>query len=890
MDPNGTRYHLLLSRDDWLGGGAVCRPAGDLVHDDACGLRLRSEPYRYPVPAGDPGPGLSSRRGVASDRFHNLYWIDDAGTGIRVRSAGSGDTSLFWDARTGADVHERVAGGFGPVDPDPAPPPGALVGLAVTEDHYLVVGTQEPAGLLVLDLHQPASRTQHLWPADVPFVPFDLCARTGGGVFVLDRAHRRLWELDARFAVVADRQPAGDGTRDFAAVPDGPALPAEVSVLCARRSLPRLEDSDEVRGDPWAVESAPGGRALVLVRADDPTTASEVVLVDRATGSTAAVALVDDRDPSDPLSVVAHDLARIEVPDLDDVPGAVGRVLVVDRQGNQSYAFDLTVADGVLRAALSEDAWPMRLFGGKGLVADGDRAWYDVGDGWVVLVAQRRRRHVATAVLETAVLDADVPGTVWHRLLLDASLPPGCGVRVASRCADEVADLASVPWREEPGFTYRRTQGSELAFEADELAAAGWATWEVLLQHAVGRHLQLRLEVSGDVRDTPRLRALRVYYPRFSYLDAYLPAVYQADEESASFLTRFLANTEGVLTDLEGRIAAAQALLDPRTAPEPALDWLFGWFDLAADPSWDATRRRLFLRHATAFLGLRGTRLGIITALRLALDECVDDALLAPSTGGPGGYRIVERFASRRAPVPGDVLAADRSSGVPRPRWDPSQGRDDLIRRWRAEIGDDGADFPLRDGDQRWLAFVERVLAAEPLVAFGDAEWQDFLRDRYGRVEDLNAAYGLLASTAHPAFEAITAPRSLPEDGAPLADWYHFAAVVLPSRLGAHQFTVLLPVRRASGPDADAQRRRAIAERVVDLQKPAHTTFGVRFFWSAFQVGSAVLGQDTQVELGGRDPQLQPQVVLGRDHAGEGHLGGPPAPTGDRVGRDRLSS
>ena len=503
----------------------------------------------------------------------------------------------------------------------------------------------------------------------------------------------------------------------------------------------------------------------------------------------------------------------------------------------------------MLSAVLSEDAWPMRLFGGKGLISDGDRAWYDVGDSWVVLVSQRRRRYVESAVLETGVLDAGVPGTVWHRLLLDARIPPGCRVSAQSRSADEVDDLDRAPWRDEPAFGYQRTQGSELAFEADEVTAAGWATWEVLLQHGVGRHLQLRIELSGDVRDTPWLRALRVYYPRFSYVDRYLPAVYQADDESASFLTRFLANTEGILTDIEGRIVAAQALLDPRTAPESALGWLFGWFDLAADPTWDAARRRLFLRHATAFLGLRGTELGIVTALRLALDDCLDDSLFGPLRTGPGGYRIVERFATRKAPVPGDVLAPDRTLGEQRSRWDPSQGRDDLVARWRAETGDAAAELPalgrrpavgeLRGaGARRRTAGaghgrgVAGVPAAAPRPHRGSQR-----RLRPGRADDVP----LLRGDRRPAVAA----RGRRSAGGlvPLRGRRRPRTTRCPP-----SFTVLLPVRRASGTDADAQRRRAIATRVVELQKPAHTTFGIRFFWSAFQVGSAVLGQDTQVE------------------------------------------
>ena len=94
-------------------------------------------------------------------------------------------------------------------------------------------------------------------------------------------------------------------------------------------------------------------------------------------------------------------------------------------------------------------------------------------------------------------------------------------------------------------------------------------------------------------RTTPRLRALRVYYPRFSYLEEYLPDVYREDPTSASFLERFLANTEGIFTGLEDRIANAQYFLDPRTTPPEYLEWLGGWLGVSVDSAWDERRKRL---------------------------------------------------------------------------------------------------------------------------------------------------------------------------------------------------------------------------------------------------------------------------------------------------------
>ena len=52
----------------------------------------------------------------------------------------------------------------------------------------------------------------------------------------------------------------------------------------------------------------------------------------------------------------------------------------------------------------------MRLFGGKGFVAAGNRAWYDFGDRWIPLVAQPVQRYPETGTAVTPVLDSGIPG------------------------------------------------------------------------------------------------------------------------------------------------------------------------------------------------------------------------------------------------------------------------------------------------------------------------------------------------------------------------------------------------------------------------------------------------------------------------------------------------
>jgi|GEM_PF-431876 len=468
-------------------------------------------------------------------------------------------------------------------------------------------------------------------------------------------------------------------------------------------------------------------------------------------------------------------------------------------------------ARGGLRLELEMRYLPMRSFGGKGFVAvwdqaGGGAAYYDRqergGFAWVELVEKPRPRFVPQGVLEEVgtpfppgasssgdpaggipssgdpglLFDGKERGCVWHRVMIDAVIPKGAGIAVESRAADDPELLPAVPWRREPD-PYLRSSGSELpphrpfAGRVGRLEGAG--TWELLLQEARGRYLQLRIALYSNGRVTPRLVALRVYYPRFSYLEEYLPAVYREDPASRSFLERFLANVEGMFTALEDRIANAQFLFDPRTVPGEYLDWLAGWLGLSLDASWDEDRKRLLLRHAPKMFAERGTPAGIIRAIRLATDPVPTDAIFADpgrcacgvapgSAGGgiqgagtaggagcacasggalhpggafaAGGVRIVEQFLTRRSPgvVFGDPSQVE-GPGVTAPHapWSPGQGPEPLHEQYRA-----------------------------------------FLAERYGTVAGLNTAWG----TSHASFDSIEFPPVMPAGRAEADDWRRFVS------------------------------------------------------------------------------------------------------------------
>ncbi|MCA1564725.1 MAG: phage tail protein [Acidobacteria bacterium] len=924
MDANGTRYHLLLGFDDWGEctdiAGASLRQRWHAAPPDRNETKIapvsapvawNSEHYELTLPPrlfkfdsapDNVPPKLEHRRGGGRDRYGNWYWIDETTGKILVNSAGTNATGTFWPPEGGAAAAcAPVAAGapddFKPVA-DTSCPPLAFHALAVTEDHYLVAGVLEPAGILIFDLHAGGAPQQLWWPRGVPFEPYDMAARAGGGVFILDAKNKRYWELDRLFNVIppATYTPETPEPGDFA--PRDPQPKDDAHASCELPQRLTLETSARIHiTKPIAIEALPDGSVLILdYRAGQKFSRVHRYRAGKRLGQSRSTKVMlklieEDRQPD--FSLAGYDFAFVP---RADATGEPDRLYIVASDGNQSYAFNLTWRKRVqLKLEPVAAYMPMRLFGGRGLVRAGAEAYYDFDGRWIPLVEQRRPRYAATGTFYTPAFDGAEPDCVWHRLMFDACIPPGTRVEVRTRAANNEDDLALAEWSPEPRL-YLRGDGTELPYAsvsarardagvAATRRAEGKGTWELLFQRARGRYLQMEITLTGNERATPRLRALRAYYPRFSYVARYLPSVYREDDQSASFLERFLANLEGMYTSLEDKIAAVQVLFDVRSAPADALEWLAGWYGVALDPVWNEAKRRLFIKHAIFFFRYRGTMHGLELALRLVSDECVEEeafteaAAAAAATSGAYGIRVVERYRTRR--VPGVVFGDPTGALAPRlveqqARWQPSQGSEALHALYRESLGlSAGETYPVKRpagaAGKAWEAFSRSVLGFVPqATAASDASaWESFLARRYRHLDALRAAYKTQPAT----FAGVKFPRSLPTGGEPLNDWYQFEGVVVAMRRAAHRFTVLLPMRQTDTFDAAEHRNLSdLARRVVELEKPAHTTFDIKFYWAMFRLGEVRLGDDTLLDLGSRAPGLMRPVLLGEEHLAESYL------------------
>ena len=683
--------------------------------------------------------------------------------------------------------------------------------LAVTEDHYLVVAFARGAarGLLAFDLLAGGPPVETPWPDPIGFQPFDMSPRCGGGVWVLDREHRLLWELDRRLAVVSCGQ--GESTLAAAEVDDFQPLAG------APRSRPAqtfpggidLAVSPAMAADPIAVETLADGKVLLLDR-DQARHRSRVVRLACEHGAWRA-------QPSAWMPELAHDfvLARayVRAPAVEQ-----RRLFIATEDGNQALSFLIQDTPAEFSLSGVTELFPLRRFAGRALIAlcDGGRfrGYYDSGIdplSWVPIAQQPRTRYSTSAEFVTPVLDSAEPQTAWDRVLIDACLPADTWIEIDSRASDECfpaedgfeASAASPPggarqgiaqWLGEPRPQLRGA-GSELPWlRADAARAprreAGVGTWELLLQRARGRYLQLRIRLfSGHGITTPRLRALRAWYPRFSYPERFLPAVYREDAVAGRFLERWLANMESTLTGIEDRVVTAQTLFDPRAAPAEALAWLADWFDIAFDPTWDERRRRLFVRHALDFFRWRGTVHGLRLALTLAFDRCIDERMFdgpAPDAQRPQSIRIVETYLTRLvgALVAGDPGGATGLREVRRQAlWTPSEANAGLVDRYFTILGrkptpsDEIAAFPLvppaGDDASKWRELCKTALGFVPGVGATErTRWQSYLLARHTEGE-LNDRYGV----NHAGIGSLTLPRDWPESESGRADWRAFCAL-----------------------------------------------------------------------------------------------------------------
>lgn len=336
-------------------------------------------------------------------------------------------------------------------------------------------------------------------------------------------------------------------------------------------------------------------------------------------------------------------------------------------------ALEQSAEGGIARA--QPERWPMRSLAAPRFVRAMDGQLHYLATDrprQLYPLAQARFAQQAEAVLSNR-LDAGEPDVLWHRLLLEACIPPGCRLSVAVRVCDDWDQRSVAGWDEQAEPLWL-PHASELPFDAGRLPPipGQQGLFEIVLQRPNGnvrelrgRYLELRLSLSGDGRASPAIHAIRAWYPRFSWQQAYLPAHFQQQERpplitpetpqtanAADLRERLLASLEGMLTPIEERIAAGESLLYPESMPAERLPGFAGMLGCDLPPHWPQRRQREWLAHQGVLQQRRGSYAGLCLALDIATDGAVGRSQILP----------VEDFRLRRtlATVLGIDFSDDR--------------------------------------------------------------------------------------------------------------------------------------------------------------------------------------------------------------------------------------
>jgi phage tail-like protein len=650
MDVNGLNFWMLAEQGDWL------PPAG------SSDLSYCVQNSRLQLRGARTGPPLTE-----------IFSIASALVEVPPMARDSFGNYARWDAGSG----HVVAGGSAPGEvPIFAPPPlQPVTDLALGYDGILYVAVA--GSLIFID-------RRNRWPnftlTDSNFNFWRLLPLPAGGILALDRANARLGVVTGQPPQdLPLAQPDPKLLRSCRQNPDPPRILAQVALPASEAwiALSATSNPGQFALLSWSTADAANQSAwLRLIGLDTSNfqvlSISNQAQIQAAPGLAASIRLQG--------IVFPYALAC-----LDNT-----RFATLVSNSNEALIFDLSGFDPATPPATVPPAGDSYILAAANLgpfVHGFDQPpYYANGTGMLPLLPLSLNAFFpsGTAVNQSTI-DSGTAQSTWHRLFLEAIVPPRTGVIVWLAASDDPANLSgtSVQWfphvvgavdmstlpQETPRAVWLSTP-TEIAFAAPLLAETPvrdvQGLFMALVQRANtavrslrGRYLAVKLELSGDRRSTPQIAALRIYASRFSYVDNYLPELYREDTfgddadlpgpcTRPDFFERFVDIFEGQLTRIEDRVANAYLVTRPESTPDPSLDWLGGWIGITPG-NYPPGRRRARIAATPRLYEERGTTQGVIDALDIA-------------TGGlctRGAVIVIEDFRLRHTFA--TILGADLS-------------------------------------------------------------------------------------------------------------------------------------------------------------------------------------------------------------------------------------
>jgi len=206
-------------------------------------------------------------------------------------------------------------------------------------------------------------------------------------------------------------------------------------------------------------------------------------------------------------------------------------------------------------------------------------------------------------------LDSTESENEWHRIVLEADIPNDTQIKLSYFATESLEVVLQGRL-----VNLEKVVKDETIPPQDKLdlleplwSRAMVNPKDALIRNARGRYLWVKMELGGSETSSPCVERIRFYFPRMTLLD-YLPAVYQEDEASRDFLSRYLAIFASMLDDMEEKIDNIAGLFDADTVTGSVMDWLASWLGIAVDDNWDDETLRQLIIKAPYIFARRGTR------------------------------------------------------------------------------------------------------------------------------------------------------------------------------------------------------------------------------------------------------------------------------------------
>lgn len=218
----------------------------------------------------------------------------------------------------------------------------------------------------------------------------------------------------------------------------------------------------------------------------------------------------------------------------------------------------------------------------------------------------------------SAPFDSGQDETVWDRLRIDMSVPPGGIINIRLYACDNSEVL--IPSSDGEGMSkidineYIHDSNVDINRKIDMLDYIGAQKYEntddMLMFGLKGRYLWICIEIINYERERASIKNIKIEFPRVSFVD-YLPDVYKEGSDDNSFLARYLGIFQSIYVDLEDRIDNTPVQFDTEKTNKDFLNWIADWISIKNPSIWGEKKLRTLVKEAVSIYKMKGTKASV---------------------------------------------------------------------------------------------------------------------------------------------------------------------------------------------------------------------------------------------------------------------------------------